>query len=32
MDVKDIVKNVIHGVYNTIPHLLKSSIKHDKVR
>lgn len=32
MDLKDIVKNIIHGAYNTIPHILKESIKHTKVR
>lgn len=23
MEIKDLVKNIIHGVYNTIPHILK---------
>ena len=32
MDLKDIVKNVIHGVYNTIPHILKQSLKHTSIR
>jgi hypothetical protein len=32
MGVKDIVKNVIHGAYNTIPHILKDAIKHTKIR
>ena len=32
MDVKDIVKNIIHGVYNTIPHILKNKVKNCNVR
>lgn len=32
MDVKDIVKNVIHGVYNTLPHLFSKDIQCDAVR
>lgn len=32
MGVKDLVKNIIHGIYNTIPHILKQSIKHTSVR
>ncbi len=23
MNVKDVVKNIIHSVYNTVPHLIK---------
>lgn len=32
MDIKDVVKNIIHGVYNTVPHILRESIKHTRVR
>lgn len=32
MAVKDIVKNIIHGAYNTVPHILREAIKHTKVR
>jgi ribosome biogenesis protein UTP30 len=32
MGLKETVKNIIHGVYNTIPHILKDSIDHTKVR
>lgn len=32
MNTKDIVKNIIHGAYNTLPHLLKHNIKHNHVR
>lgn len=33
MGVKDLVKNIIHGVYNTIPHILKEKIElHTSVR
>lgn len=31
MKIKEIVKNVIHAIYNTIPHLLKNNLKHTKV-
>lgn len=32
MGTKDAVKNIIHGVYNTVPHILKEAIKHSKIR
>lgn len=32
MQVKDLVKNIMHGVYNTIPHILKECVKHTSVR
>ena len=32
MGLKDVVKNVIHGVYNVVPHILKDAIKHTKIR
>lgn len=32
MGVKDAVKNIIHGVYNTVPYILKDAIKHSKIR
>jgi len=32
MGLKETVKNIIHGVYNTLPHILKDSISHSKVR
>lgn len=32
MSVKDTVKNVIHGIYNTVPHILRDAIKHTRVR
>jgi len=32
MGVKDIVKNIIHGVYNVIPHVLKDAVKHTKIK
>lgn len=32
-EVKDIAKNVIHGIYNLIPHILKDAhVKHNNVR
>ncbi len=31
MGVKECVKNIIHGVYNTVPHLLKGGVKHTKI-
>lgn len=27
MDIKDCVKNVIHGIYNTVPHILTDNVK-----
>jgi len=32
MGLKETVKNIIHGVYNTLPYILKDSIDHTKVR
>lgn len=32
MGLKDAVKNIIHGVYNTVPYILKEAIKHSKIR
>jgi hypothetical protein len=32
MSLKESVKNIIHGIYNTVPHILRESIKHTKVR
>jgi ribosome biogenesis protein UTP30 len=32
MGIKDAVKNIIHGVYNTVPYILKDAIKHSKIR
>ncbi len=32
MELKSVVKNVIHAVYNTIPHILKQSLKHTKIK
>ncbi len=33
MTLKDCVKNIIHGVYNTIPHLFSNqTAKHNTVR
>lgn len=31
MGIKECVKNIIHGVYNTVPHLLKGGVKHTKI-
>lgn len=32
MATKEIVKNVIHGAYNTVPHILKYSVDAAKIR
>ena len=32
MNLKDIAKNIIHGIYDSIPYLLKEGIKHNKVK
>lgn len=32
MEVRDLVKNVIHGVYNTIPHLLSKTVECSAIR
>lgn len=31
-DVPDTVKNIIHGIYNMVPYLLKEGVKHNNVR
>ena len=32
MEVADLVKNIIHAIYNILPHLLSKEITYDKVR
>jgi len=32
MELKSIVKNIIHAVYNTVPHILKQSLKHTRIK
>ena len=29
MGVKDCVRNIMHGIYNTIPHILQKNVKHN---
>jgi 2-methylisocitrate lyase-like PEP mutase family enzyme len=32
MEVRDLVKNVINGVYNTLPHLMSKEIGFEAIR
>jgi len=32
MGIKDIVKNIIHGIYNTTPYILKDALKHTQIK
>lgn len=32
MDVIEVCKNVFHGIYNSIPHLLSDNRKHTQVK